>query len=201
MADQSDAASQFYLHRVQLQPDCVLEPGIHAELPSLMGDVELSAKCGPDVNVCRYVNVHEDPCSVSLAIEIDAVWRVQSVPIPLAVDADDPELCAATARLSAKAGKPAVQEPTADEGNPIEQLLRRHHTPVTPLAAEAGALRDEAADRLPWMRRARFSVEFDEAGFPAAPSAFPAKVIGLVRLFSDPHAVIAALAEQPRRDV
>ncbi|WP_454165390.1 hypothetical protein [Gordonia iterans] len=201
MDSQSDAGSQFYLHRVQLRSDCVIEPGVHAELPSLMGDVELSAKCAPDVNVFRYVNVHEDPSNVSLAIEIGAVWRVQSVPIPLAVDADDPELRVATARLLAEAGKHAVEEPPEDDDDPLKRLLRRHRKQVTPLAAEAGVLQDEAADQLPWLWRARLSVEFDEAEFAAAPSTFPAKLIGLARLFSDPHSVIDTLAEQPWRRV
>ena len=90
MDDQSDAASQFYLHRVQLRTDCAIEPGIHKEPTDWMGDAHLEGKCGPGVNVLRYVNVHEDQSSVSLAIEISAVWRVQSIPIPLPVDADDP---------------------------------------------------------------------------------------------------------------
>ncbi|MCK0441291.1 hypothetical protein MUG78_17975 [Gordonia alkaliphila] len=201
MTDQSDAGSQFYLHRVQLRTDCVIEPGIHREPTDFVGDAQLAGKCGPGVNALRYVNVHEDPSNVSLAIEIDAVWRVQTIPIPLAVDADDSELSAATERLLAEAGKPAVEEPPEDGDDQIEQLFRRHRVPVTPLAAEAGALREEVADRLPSMRRARFNVEFDEAGYAAAPSAFPAKLIGLARLIDNPRAVIDALAEQPWRYV
>lgn len=201
MSDQSDAASQFYLHRVQLRPDCVIQPGINPELCGSFGDSQLADHSDPGVNVLRYVNGYEDPSNVSLAIEIDAVWRVQSIPIPLAVDADDSDLRAATERLLAEAGKPAVEEPPEDDDDPLEQLLRRHRVPVTPLAAEAGALREEVADRLPSMRRARFSVEFEEAGFPAAPSAFPAKLIGLARLIDHPRAVIDTLDEQPRRYV
>lgn len=94
-----------------------------------------------------------------------------------------------------------MDEPPGDDDDPLERLLRSRRLPVTPLAAEAGALRDETADRLPPLRRARFSVDSDEAGFIADPKAFPAKLIGLARLFSDPHAVIAALAEQPWRYV
>ncbi|OCW84100.1 hypothetical protein A8M60_11910 [Nocardia farcinica] len=199
MSNQSDAGSQFYLHRVRLRPDCVIEPGIHAELPSLMGDVELAEHCGPGVNVFRYVNVYEDPSNVSLAIEISAVGSVQSVPIPLPVDADDPDLRAATARLLAAADRPPEPAPPADEDDPLEQLLRRHHTPPTPLASEAADLRQETSDRLPPLHRTRFTVEFDEAGFPDDPSAYPAKLIGLQRLFADPQAVMDALSAQPWR--
>ncbi|MBD0861322.1 hypothetical protein IA539_08860 [Gordonia sp. zg691] len=201
MADQSGAASQFYLHRVQLRSDCVIEPGIHAELPSLMGDVELSAKCAPEVNVFRYVNVHEDQSSVSLAIEISAVWGVQSIPIPAPVDADDPGLRDATARLLAAADRPVEQEPPEDDDDPLEQLLRRYQRPQTPLASEADDLLQEAADRLPAPGRTQLCVGFDEAGFAADPSAYPAKLIGLVRLVSDPQAALDALTQQPWRIV
>ena len=202
MDDQGDAASQFYLHRVQLRSDCVIEPGIHAELPSLMGDVELGAKCAPEVNVLRYVNVREDPSSVSLAIEIGVVWRVQSIPIPLSVGSDDPGLRAATARLLAAADSPARQIPSKDDdASPLERLRRRRHTPQTPLASEASRLQQETADRLPSLRRTQLCVEFDEAGFAASPSAYPVKLIGLTRLVGNPQAVLDALTEQPWRVV
>lgn len=200
MADQSDAASQFYLHRVQLRSDCVIEPGIHREPTDFVGDAHLEGKCGPGVNVLRYVNVHEDPSNVSLAIEISAVRRVQGIPIPLSVDADDPGLRDATARLLAAADRPVEQEPSEDDDDsPVERLLRRHRTPQTPLASEADDLRQEAADRLPSPRHSRLRVEFNEAAFAADPSAYPAKLIGLVRLVSDPQAVLDALTEQPWR--
>ena len=197
MADQSDAASQFYLHRVQLRSDCVIEPGIHAELPSLMGDAELSAKCSPDVNVFRYVNLHEDQSSVSLAVEVSAVWRIQSIPIPLRVDADDPGLRDATARLLAGADKPVEQAPPKGFDNRLEQLLNRYRTPQSPLASEADDLLREAAGLLPSSGRTQFCVEFDEALFSADPSNYPAKLIGLTRLVSNPEAVLDALTEQP----
>lgn len=202
MDDQSDAASRFYLHRVQLRSDCVIEPGIHREPTDFMGDAHLEGKCGPGVNVLRYVNVHEDPSNVSLAIEIGAVWRVQSIRIPLPVDADDPGLRDAMARLLGAATRPMEQEsPEDDDASPLERLRRRHHTPQTPLASEAGRLRQEAIELLPSLRRSRFNVEFDEAGFSGDPSAYPAKLIGLVRLVSDPQGVLDALSEQPRRVV
>lgn len=202
MDNQSDAASQFYLHRVQLRPDCVIEPGIHREPTDLVGDAQLAGKCGPGVNVLRYVNVHEDQSSVSLAIEISAVWMVQSIPIPLPVDADDPGLRDATARLLAAADRPVEQVPPEDDDDsPLERLQRRFYKPLTPLASEAGRLCEETGELLPSLRRSRFNVEFDEAGFFGDPSAYPAKLIGLVRLVSDPQAVLDALTAQPWRVV
>lgn len=200
MDNQSDAASQFYLHRVQLRSDCAIEPGIHREPTDFVGDSHLEGKCGPGVNVLRYVNVHEDPSNVSLAIEISAVWRVQSIAIPLPVHADDPGLRDTTARLLAAAARPMEQAPHQDDDDsPLERLLRRHRTPRTPLASEAGQLLHETSDLLPSPRRSRLNVEFDEAGFAADPSAYPAKLIGLVRLVSDPQAVLDALSERPWR--
>ncbi|MGW0005890.1 hypothetical protein [Nocardia grenadensis] len=200
MDNQNDAASQFYLHRVQLRSDCAIEPGIHKEPTDWMGDAHLEGKCGPGINALRYVNVHEDPSNVSLAIEISAVWWVQSIPIPLPVDADDPGLRDATARLLAAAGRPMEQAPPEDDDDsPLERLRRRHRTPQTPLASEAGRLLQETADLLPSPRRSRLNVEFDEAGFDADPSAYPAKLIGLVRLVRNPQAVLDALSEEPWR--
>lgn len=202
MGNQSDAASQFYLHRIQLRSDCAIEPGVHREPTDWMGDAHLEGKCGPGVNVLRYVNVHEDPSNVSLAIEISAVWRVQSIAIPLPVDADDPGLRDATNRLLAAAVRPMKQAPPEDDDDsPLERLRRRHRTPQTPLASEAGRLLQETADLLPLPRRSRLNVGFDEAGFAADLSAYPAKLIGLVRLVSDPQAVLDALTAQPWRIV
>lgn len=202
MDKQSDAASQFYLHRVRLRPECVIEPGVHEELHSLMGDVQLSDKCAPGVEVYRYVNVHEDPSGVSLAVEISAIGSVQSTPIPLAVDADDPELRTATDRLLAAAAIPAEPPPREEDADDsIECMWRRYQTPSTPLACEAGALLQETADRLPPLRRTQLDVEFDEAGFPDDPGAYPAKLIGLQRLFADPRAVVDALSTQQWRNL
>ena len=113
MRNQGDDGAQFYLYRVQLTRDCVIEPGIHPEPTNWLGDANLADVCRPDVQVLRYVNVHEDPSSVSLAIELNAIHAVQGMAIPLQVDPSDTRILEAIARLRNAASEP----PPPPEGN------------------------------------------------------------------------------------
>lgn len=111
MRDQGDDGAQFYLYRVQLTRDCVIEPGIQREPTNWIGDANLADVCRPGVQVLRYVNVHEDPSSVSLAIELNAIHGVQGIAIPLQVEASDTRIVEAVARL-----RNAASEPTPTRG-------------------------------------------------------------------------------------
>lgn len=191
MDDQDSSDDQFYLYRVQLDPKCVIEPGVHQEPTNFVGDAYLAEVCGPGTNVLRYVNVHEDPSSVSLAIEPAAIRAVQGIPMPPAVDVTDPWVLDATARLSEATSKPAPR--------PKGKLQRFRLREVTALAAEARSLESEIAAGLPWALRERFTVGFDEAGFDTAPTVFPTKLVGLARLVTEPQTVLDALDAQPWR--
>jgi len=191
MDDQDSFDDQFYLYRVQLDPNCVIEPGVHQEPTNFVGDAYLAEVCAPGTNVLRYVNVHEDPSSVSLAIEPSAIRAVQGIPIPLAVDATDSWVLDATARLWEATSKPAPQ--------PTGKLERFQFREVTVLATEARRLETEIAAGLPLALRERFTTRFDEAGFDTAPTAFPTKLVGLATLATAPRAVLDALDAQPWR--
>lgn len=188
MDDQGSSDDQFYLYRLQLDPDCVIEPGVHKEPTNFVGDAYLAEVCAPGTNVFRYVNVHEDASSVSLAIEPDAVRAVQRIPIPLATD---PWVMDATARLSEATSEPAPR--------PKGKLQRYRLRDVSALATEARRLESEIATGLPLALRERFTVGFDEAGFNAAPAVFPSKLVGLARLVTDPRAILDSLDAQPWR--
>lgn len=189
MDDQSCADEQFFLYRVRLQPDCVVEPGVHSERTNIVGDTQLAEVCGPDANVFRYVNVHEDPSSISLAVSIDAVHSVQRIAVPLAADAQDSWVQDATARLSDAA--PLPSEVSAQWGMKS----------TTGLASEARRIEKEVANLLPLRLGDRFSPHFDEMDFGDDPTAFPKKLMGLLKLVTDPHAALDALAHQPWREV
>lgn len=77
--------------------------------------------------------------------------------------------------------------------------MRRKTTSA--LASEARRLEIEIAAGLPLALRERFHVGFDEVGFTSAPTAFPAKLVGLVRLVTHPEEVLDSLAAQPWRAV
>jgi hypothetical protein len=189
--DQGDDGAQFYLYRVQLTHDCVIEPGIHSEPTNWLGDANLADVCRPDVQVLRYVNVHEDPSSVSLAIELNAIHAVQGMAIPLQIDASDTRIVEAIARLRTAASEPR---------HPPERKLQRlqWHAP-SPLMLEARRLETEISARLPPDLKNRFSVGFNEADFESNPALFPVKLIGLAHLVTDPQAILRALDAQPWR--
>lgn len=191
--DQSGSNEQFFLHRVKLRPDSVIQAGVHKEPTNFVGDAYLAEVCGQGVNVYRYVNVHEDPSGVSLAVNATAIHAVQSIPIPLPVDGAHPWIVDATARLSDACSMPPVQ--------PRGILRKIGVKPTSALASEARELEKEVASSLPFTSRTRLDAGFDEAAFAASPTAFPAKLLGLTRLVSDFQAVLDALDSQPWRVV
>lgn len=189
MNDQSGSADQFFLYRVQLSPNCVIEPGVHQEPTDFVGDAHLAEACGPGVNTLRYVNVHEDPSSISLAVDLDAIHTVQIISIPLPIDAADSWALDATARLLDAVSQPPL---------PLQRWMRQA---PSALVSEARRLEKEISTRLPLALRERFSAAFDEAIFEMDPGAFPAKLIGLARLVTDPQAVLDSLDAQQWRAV
>ncbi len=65
MDSQVGAEAQFYLYRARLYGDVGIEPWVHPEPTNFVGDVQLEGLCSLGAEVFRYVNVHEDPSSVS----------------------------------------------------------------------------------------------------------------------------------------
>lgn len=189
MRNQGDSHRQFYLYRIRLHPNCVIEPGVHDEPTNWVGDAHLSEVCSPGTSVLRYVNVHEDPSSLSLAIEPSAVGAVQRIRLPLDVDRSDPWIVTATQRLLVAASKPSPES---------EPDYRRQQGRLkSALSSEALMLELAIAADLPPALRRRFSVGFDDQAFELAPDAYPAKLIGLARLVTGAQAVLEALDAQP----
>lgn len=193
MRNQGDDGAQFYLYRVQLTRDCVIEPGIHPEPTNWLGDANLADVCRPGVQVLRYVNVHEDPSSVSLAIELNAIQAVQGMAIPLQVEASGTRIVEAVARL-----RNAASEPTAP---PEGKLQKLRWQPASPLTLEARRLETDISAGLPPALKDTFSVRFNEANFESNPALFPARLIGLAHLVTDPQAILCALDAQPWRKI
>lgn len=75
--------SQYYLYRVHLCSSNKVVEGINCEPTNFTGDAYL-----PDLGLkpsaaYRYVNVHEDPGSISLALGIESIESVQKLALPL----------------------------------------------------------------------------------------------------------------------
>lgn len=184
MDDQGGSADRYFMYRVQLSPNCVIEPGVHQEPTDFVGDAHLSEVCAPGVNTLRYVNVHEDPSSISLAVDLNAIHAVQRISVPMRVEENDSWTLDATARLL-----DAVSQPPP----PLQHWMRRG---PSALMSEARKLEEEIAASLPLVLRERFSAGFDEAAFESNPNEFPRKLIGLARLVTDPRAVLDSLDTQ-----
>ena len=83
MEDQGDSNSQFYLYRVNLRDNSPVSSAVNKEPASIFGDVHFD-KLGVDHSeIYRYVNSHEDPSSISLALTIDSIASVQRVSVPI----------------------------------------------------------------------------------------------------------------------
>ena len=193
MTDQDGADDQFYLYRVRLSRNAVIEPGVHTEPTNFVGDVQLAEVWAPRVDTFRYVNTHEDPSSVSLSVTLHAIQAVQGIPVPLAVDAAHPWVSDAAARLLDAASLPAPQPKTT-----LERM--RRHMPSA-LSNEARKLEKEVADTLPLRLRGRFRAGFDAASLTTNPSAFPSKLTGLAQLVRTPLAALDLLDAEPWREV
>lgn len=193
MTNQDGADDQFYLYRVRLSPNAAIEPGVHAEPTNFVGDVQLAEMCAPGIDTFRYVNTHEDPSSISLAVTLDAILAVQGIPIPLAVDVAHPWVSAAAARLLEAASLPAPQPRTT-----LERM--RRHMPSA-LSNEARKVEKEIANTLPLGLRHRLHVRLDAENLTTDPDAFPSKLIGLAQLVRDPLAALELLDTGSWREV
>ena len=193
MKNQGGADEQFYLYRVRLRHDAVIEPGVHPERVNMMGDVELDEFVAAGVDILRYVNTHEDPSSISLAVRLDAIKAVQMIPIPFAVDKADAWVRSAASRLLDAASRPAPEPRTESER--IQLYM------PSALSIEASKMEQAVAEGLPLGLRRRFCRFFDEKNLTTEPSAFPSKLIGLAALVNDPIAVLELLDTVPWREV
>jgi hypothetical protein len=101
MRDQGDGGSQFYLYRVKLRDALTVEAGWrdenHAEA------AQITQRELGDVDAIRYLNVHEAPGSISLAVRRCAIGAIQRVALPLAVPVQSAgEAIAEVARIRAR---------------------------------------------------------------------------------------------------
>jgi len=194
MRDQGGSGDQFYLYRVRLSRDAVIEPGVHREPTNWVGDAQLSeVSATPGVNTFRYVNTHEDPSSVSLAVTFQAIEAVQGIPVPLPVDPADPWVTAATARL--------IEAPTLPSPEPKTALEKFRGRMPSALSNDARRVEREVADTLPLRIRDRFYMRFDEGSLTTSPRSFPLKLAGLAQLVHDPAAALRLLDLESWRTV
>lgn len=162
---EGDKSSQFYLYRVHLTPsitvrkDWLIEPG------DWLGDVALAEVCPAGVDVARYLNTHEDPGGLSLALGRSAIANVQQVTVPLADPRNDSDMHEAIAALGAAsvdlAPEPGILGRLGRRSSPRALMARNFGTAwATRLPAnladdfKSALSFDEGTDPEWWARRA-----------------------------------------------
>jgi hypothetical protein len=84
MESEDDQLSAFYLHRVRLRSDVMIEAGLRDENSEPAAKITMSDLAHSGVDGIRYLNAHEAIGSISLAVVRDAIESTQreAVPIP-----------------------------------------------------------------------------------------------------------------------
>ncbi|MFF4363769.1 hypothetical protein [Streptomyces sp. NPDC001604] len=188
--DQADRGNQFYLYRVRLKPCVVVREGWLVDPSNFVGDVGLEEVCPPGVDVARYLNYHEDPGGLSLAVGSGAIASVQRVAVPLPDTWDGGWVRDAIAALEGVSGTavPAT-------GKPARRMRPSSSRAV--LGRELGA---SLAGRLP----VNLQDQFVSAAAPAEgedAERWARRTSGLFDLIDDPTRVLAALDQHDPREV
>ena len=184
---QGGRSAQFYLYRVRVDSTAPIAPGWVIDPSNFVGDVQLDDYVEPGISILRYVNYHEDPGGISLAIRPDVVAAAQQLAIPLDPDADE-RITETIERLIA----------VPDDEPPRR---RPHHAPNA--TSERGQVANNVAEQLAAelpvnlrhrLRRTNRSQQGDD------PNEWATHAYGIVRLITDPKRTLDALAHQPTRD-
>ncbi|MBF6227128.1 hypothetical protein IU470_18705 [Nocardia abscessus] len=83
MHDEDTTPEQYWLHQVQIRlKEAELAPDVRGELSEWFGGVPLTKLSDLGARAVRYVNVHEAPGSISLAIDPRVIMRVRTISLP-----------------------------------------------------------------------------------------------------------------------
>ncbi|MGW0121877.1 hypothetical protein [Streptomyces sp. NPDC003327] len=188
--DQGDQHSQFYLYRVRLKPSVVVRKGWLVDPSNFAGDVVLDEVCPPGVDVARYLNYHEDPGGLSLALGRDAIATVQRIAVPPPDAWDGGWVRDAVTALKGVSG--AVV--------PATGKLASFKRPSSRRAVLGREFSASLAGRLPVNLRDQFvsAAEFAEG---EESEQWARRTSGLFGLMDDPNCVLAALDRQDPRKV
>lgn len=186
--DQADCGSQFYLYRVHLRRSVAVRADWLIDPSDFVGDVVLAEVCTPGIDVARYLNYHEDPGGLSLALGREAIASVQQVAVPLSDARNNDWVQGAVATLLAASD--AVVSATGGLG--------RFMRPSSPRATLSLELAGELAERLPVNLRDQFA---SAASFAEGddPEHWATRTSSLFDLIDDPGRVLAAIDQQEHR--
>ncbi|WP_162819250.1 hypothetical protein, partial [Leifsonia aquatica] len=181
--DQADHGNQFYLYRVHLHPTVTVREGWLIDPSNFAGDVVLNEVCPPGVDVTRYLNYHEDPGSVSLALGRQAISRTQQIAIPH----DD-----ATAAEWVTQAVKELEQATSSPLPPDRPWRSTRITPQSARSRKAQEIVEPLTATLPANLRSGFiaAVRFHNT---MEPSTWANYVAGLLSVIQTPHRITALL--------
>ncbi|MER6187704.1 hypothetical protein [Streptomyces sp. NPDC001652] len=185
ICDQADQHSQFYLYRVRLKSSVVVREGWLVDPSNFVGDVVLDEVCPPGVDAARYLNYHEDPGGLSLALGRDAIASVQRIAVPLPDTWDGGWVREAVAAIEGVSGT-AV---------PATGKRARFMRPSSSRAVRGRELAASLAGRLPVNLQGQFTSAAASAE-GEDPEQWARRTSGLFNLIDDPTRVLAALDRQ-----
>lgn len=214
MRNQSDADSQFYLHRVRVAcPPAEVSP-LGQELSDFMGNVWHRNLYDAGFPVVRYVNVHEHPGSISLAVVPSVITHVQTLAVPLDPDAEESAASReAFASYVAELDEIEARRPGTDGLSRMDLLMKR--TPEIAAIYDANHECDQAMwaagdsywlamekEHLPAVGfRTRWKLVDAARGIDGGASHVHDRVRALAELVRSPARTLAMVQAQPVREV
>ena len=179
--DQDDLGKQFYLYRVHLRPDVVVRAHWQMDPSNFVGDVQLAEVCPPGVDVARYLNCHEDPGGLSLAVGRDAIAATQQVALPATTNLDEDWITSTTDSIRA-----------ATETPPRPKWMRAARITLTPQMHRARGVAEELSPTLPVNLRDQIRHALDYE-IDTDPAQWARYALGLVNAILAPDRTLSRL--------
>jgi len=149
MRNESDADSQFHLHRITLCVDAKDVTDVRGEASNWFGLTAQSVVRADGHRVLRYINRHEHKGSISLAVVPSVIATVQTVTIPLAI-CNRPCAAAAQAAIAYAAECAAIEAARPDTsgiGRLERQFPKTAKDPKVAAIAHAAKACDDASSQ------------------------------------------------------
>lgn len=180
--DQADHGRQFFLYRARLKLSVVVRDAWLIDPSNFVGDVVLDEVCPAGIDVARYLNYHEDPGGISLALRRDPIASVQQVAIPLPGAGNDGWARDVATRIARASGT----------ATPAAARLFRVRRPLSPREVLGREIATALATRLPVNIRdkSESAAVFSEG---EEPERWALRASGIFDLIDDPGRVLATL--------
>lgn len=200
MLNQDDAGRHFYLYRVNLRDDSPVSSAVNKEPASIFGDVDFDKLGIGRSEIYRYVNSHEDPSSISLALTIDSIVSVQRVSIPI-YPADSVEV-EGIRDVLCEARKIPPQKIKDSLLSRIRKQPGLEPVYTNPYRDELKAQVENLANQLPRRIRDPFITAVTRGAWHKEDCASAASyIVGMRDLFLYPERVLQALDNEPMQKI